>query len=364
MPGVYLSYPFCAQKCTFCNFASGVRPRELEDHYHAALLAELRAAEWQWPPETVYLGGGTPSAMEPQRLSELLAAIPGAPWREATIECAPGGLNAERIQGWRESDISRVSLGVQSFIDGELRRTGRRHNAAVVEAEVALLRANGISNFNIDLIAGLPGQTEESWAESLQWVARLMPPHVSVYMLEVDDESRLGNEIMLGGKRYGAPDVPSDESTAAMYETAVDTLEQMGIARYEISNFARPGCESVHNLKYWRSEPYVGFGADAHSFDGAHRWQNTEDAADYVAEQRANVRPEKTSADAAEEKFFLGLRLSHGVATDGADWARNRATFERFLEAGLLEQHGNTIRLTRRGVLYSNEVFQEFLGAG
>jgi oxygen-independent coproporphyrinogen-3 oxidase len=364
MSGVYLSYPFCAQKCTFCNFASGVRPRELEDEYHGALLAELRGTEWQWTPETVYLGGGTPSAMEPQRLAELLVAIPGKPWREATIECAPGGLSAERIQSWRESGINRVSLGVQSFIDAELRRTGRRHSAGVVEAEVALLRANGICDLNIDLIAGLPGQTEASWAESLQWIARLMPPHVSVYMLEVDDESRLGNEIMLGGKRYGAPDVPSDERTAAMYETAVDTLEEMGIARYEISNFARPGCESVHNLKYWRNEPYSGFGADAHSFDGLHRWQNAEDAADYVAEQRAAVRPEKTSADAAEEKFFLGLRLSHGVATDGADWERNRATFERFLEAGLLEQQGHTIRLTRRGVLYSNEVFQEFLSAG
>ncbi len=358
MPGVYISYPFCAQKCTFCNFASGVRPKELEQRYHAALLAELKIASWAWTPETIYLGGGTPSAMDPAALTELLSAVPGRPWREATIECAPGGLTPERISAWRDAGINRVSLGVQSFVNAELRRTGRRHDAATVESEVALLREHGLVNFNIDLIAGLPGQTDASWAESLDWVARLDAPHVSVYMLEVDDDSRLGSEIILGGKRYGALDVPSDEQTAAMYETAVDRLNEMGIVRYEISNFAKPGFESVHNLKYWRAEPYRGFGADAHSFDGVNRWQNAEDAEEYV---NASGPCEKTTADAAEEKFFLGLRLSEGVETNAADWARNGAAFEHFLNTGLLEKEGDTLRLTRRGVLYSNEVFQEFL---
>ena len=185
-----------------------MHPRELEVRYHAALLAELRRQHWSWTPDTIYLGGGTPSGMDPARLKELLAAIPGRPWREATLECAPGGLTPTMIQAWRDAGVNRVSLGVQSFIHSELRRTGRRHNAATVAAEVALLREHGLPNFSIDLIAGLPGQTAQSWTESLQWIAKLAPPHVSIYMLEVDDESRLGNEIILGGptlRRTGHP---------------------------------------------------------------------------------------------------------------------------------------------------------------
>src|SRR5215472_8630079 len=196
MAGVYVSYPFCAQKCTYCNFASGVFPRELEAKYVRALLAELRATDWPWTPETVYLGGGTPSQMEPAALAELLAAIPGAPWAEATIEAAPGTIAPEKAAAWTRAGIDRVSLGVQSFMARELTRTGRKHNAEIVEREVALLRAAGIGAINIDLIAGLPGQTPASWNESLDWVERLQAPHVSVYMLEVDDDSHLGHEIL------------------------------------------------------------------------------------------------------------------------------------------------------------------------
>src|SRR5438067_6210321 len=264
--GIYISWPFCAQKCTYCNFASGVLPRELEVRYADALLREIAVHNWAWTPDTLFIGGGTPSAMETEYLERLLAALPGAPWREATIEAAPGTLTAERVDAWRRAGINRVSLGVQSFIKSELARTGRKHDAAVVERDVALLRSNGIENINIDLIAGLPGQTEESWAESLSALLRLAPPHVSVYMLEVDDDSRLGAEILLGGKRYGALDVPSEDRIAGFYETAVDLLESHGIHRYEISNFARAGAESIHNLKYWKRQPYIGFGADAHSF--------------------------------------------------------------------------------------------------
>ncbi len=150
----------------------------------------------------------------------------------------------------------------------ELARTGRKHTAEIVEREIGALRSQGLTNINIDLIAGLPGQTRASWSESLSWIERLQPPHVSVYMLEIDQDSRLGSEVLLNGKRYGAPDVPSDELTAEFYQTAVEYLRRNGIHRYEISNFARPGFESLHNLKYWRLEPYAGFGADAHSFDG------------------------------------------------------------------------------------------------
>ena len=369
MPGVYISYPFCAQKCTYCNFASGVFPAELEPGYIDALVAELAAHTWSWQPETVYLGGGTPSGMAARDLSRVLTQIPGArvpgpaQWLEATIEAAPGTITSERAAAWASAGINRVSLGVQSFVQRELARTGRKHSAEIVEREVAVLRAAGLHNFNIDLIAGLPGQTRAAWLESLKWVERLQPPHVSVYMLEIDEDSRLGNEVLLNGKRYGAPDVPSDELTAELYETAVAELGRMGIERYEISNFARPGFESLHNLKYWRLEPYAGFGADAHSFDGASRSQNIESPSAFVAKtlSGASACVLETPANSDEERFFVGLRLMRGIQLQPDDWRRFEGPIQRFLADGLLARDQERLRLTDRGVLLSNEVFAEFI---
>lgn len=364
MAGVYISFPFCAQKCTFCNFASGVFPAALEQEYLEALGAEISGFRWDWTPETVYLGGGTPSRVGDDALAALLARVPGRPWKEATIEAAPGGISAGKARAWREAGLNRVSLGVQSFVGRELARTGRRHTAAVVAREVETLRAAGIDNFNIDLIAGLPGQTPESWRESLDWVGRLEAPHVSVYMLEVDEDSHLGGEMLRGGPKYGAADAPGEDAVAALYEDAVDRLAALGIGQYEISNFARPGRESLHNLKYWRREPYAGFGADAHSFDGRARRSNLESPAEYVNRVRGGESPEVACEPAhpEEERFFLGLRLREGIRPEEAEWRRFREPIERFLEAGLLESGGGVLRLTRRGVLLSNEVFQEFIG--
>ncbi|HMD50255.1 MAG TPA: radical SAM family heme chaperone HemW, partial [Bryobacteraceae bacterium] len=358
------SYPFCSQKCTYCNFASGVLPKSLETAYVEALVREMGGSDWPWRPETVYLGGGTPSNMAPHDLERILAAIPGRPWREATIEAAPGGIG-EHAEAWIASGITRVSLGVQSFVQRELSRTGRKHTAAIVADEIALLRAAGLDNINVDLIAGLPGQTRESWMESLGWIEKLAPPHVSVYMLEVDEDSRLGNEILLNGKRYGAPEVPADGLIAELYETAVRELARMGIERYEISNFARPGFESLHNLKYWRLEPYLGFGADAHSFDGRSRWQNVESAQEYVDRVSAarSACLESVAARQDEERFFVGLRLSEGLQLRTDDETRFEIPIRRFVAEGLLALNGRNLRLTDRGVLFSNEVFAEFIGS-
>jgi oxygen-independent coproporphyrinogen-3 oxidase len=357
VPGVYLSYPFCAQKCTYCNFASGVFPRELEPTYVTALAAELRAHAWEWTPETVYWGGGTPSILDLENFRALMALIPGRPWAEATLEAAPGTITAERARAWADAGINRVSLGVQSFVENEIRRTGRKHTARTVETEIALLREAGIANVNIDLIAGLSGQTESSWRESLDCIERLGPPHVSVYMLEVDEDSRLGKEMLLGGIRYGAAETPDDDQTAAFYETAVSRLAALRVHRYEISNFARSGFESRHNLKYWKLEPYAGFGADAHSFDGITRRQNPESVREYIA----GGPSESTPAHPDEERFFVGLRLTAGVRPEAEEWRRFAAPIQRFLKAGLLETEDGVLRLTGRGVLLSNEVFQEFL---
>lgn len=363
MPGVYISYPFCSQKCTFCNFASGVFPRELQHDYDAALLDEVRHHEWAWEPETVYLGGGTPSHMDPAILSRILHAIPGRPWREATLEAAPGSITQEAGELWVNAGINRVSLGVQSFVTSELRQTGRKHTAETVAADCALLRGVGIENLNIDLIAGLPGQTPDSWNESLDWIERIEPPHVSVYLLEIDDDSRLGLEILQGGSRYGAGRTPSDELMVDLYETAVDRLGTIGILRYEISNFAEPGMESHHNLKYWKLEPYAGFGADAHSYDGITRSSNVETALEYVTRwrERQGVTKESTPAMQSEERFFVGLRLLSGIEPTRDEWTVYADPIQRFVESGLLETDGRVLKLTRRGVLLSNEVFQEFV---
>jgi oxygen-independent coproporphyrinogen-3 oxidase len=364
MPGVYISYPFCAQKCTYCNFASGVLPRELEPRYVDALVSEIVQHQWRWRPETVYLGGGTPSGLASGDLDRILGAVPGrGEWKEATLEVAPGAITGERASAWIRAGINRVSLGVQSFVPRELARTGRKHTAEIVEREIAILRAAGLANINVDLIAGLPSQTRASWAQSLSWIERLEAPHVSVYMLEIDEDSRLGSEVLLNGKRYGAPDVPSDELTAEFYETAVEHLSRMGVQRYEISNFARPGYESLHNLKYWQLEPYAGFGADAHSFDGVLRAQNIESAGDYVERigSGQSARIDATLANTAQEHFFVGLRLAHGIQPRAEEWLRFEQPIQRFIAEGLLARDSSRLWLTDRGVLFSNDVFAEFL---
>ena len=216
----------------------------------------------------------------------------------------------------------------------------------------------GIANINIDLIAGLPLQTFASWRESLDCVERLRPPHVSVYMLEVDEDSRLGAEILLNGQRYGARETPDDEVTAELYRTAVSRLADIGIHRYEISNFAAPGFESLHNLKYWQLEPYAGFGVDAHSFDGSTRRQNADSIEAYLAGRGREASPAES-----DEKFFVGLRLMRGVVPSPQEWTHYAEPIDRFVQTGLLETAGDALRLTARGVLYSNEVFQEFLNA-
>ena len=374
--GVYISFPFCAQKCTYCNFASGVFPKTLASEYLAALVAEIEAEQWLARPETLYLGGGTPSLIEAEALEPVLRAVSAensarsprkdARWKEATIEAAPGTVTGEKAATWRPLGIDRVSLGVQSFVSREIVATGRKHSASIVAQEIELLRRAGISNINVDLIAGLAHQNRESWRESLDWIERLAPPHVSVYMLEADEDSRLGREILVGGNRYGADAAPDDAQVAEFYLEAVERLERIGIMRYEISNFARPGFESAHNLKYWRREAYRGFGADAHSFDGRCRWSNVETAAQYVERHEKGVSPVDRvetidRRQAMEEHFFVGLRQAAGIEPVEEEWLRFGEPIRRLSEDGLLERDRGRLRLTDRGVMLSNLVFQEFL---
>lgn len=391
--GIYISVPFCRSKCTYCNFASGVYPASEHARYVERLIEDLQGAgrwaarmgvELPRPVDTVYLGGGTPSLLAPELLERLFAAMrtefkldPGV---EITVECAPGQLADETLEALTSAGVNRVSLGVQSFVDREAAVSGRLHSQAVVLEEIERLRAAGIHNLNVDLIAGLAGQTFASWEQSLAVLVESGVPHASIYMLEVDQDSRLGREVLSHGARYHADLVPSDDAIAQMYSLAIERLKQAGLEQYEISNFCRPGMESRHNLRYWQRRPYVGLGLDAssmlvkHSADsiGAKpvlRSTTSDDLTAYLAGSEAVETAWLTPAQQHEEAWFLGLRLNSGVEVAALAREFGRAmvapaltAVERLAEAGLVDFDGRRVRLTARGQLLSNEVFQEFLG--
>src|SRR5213593_2415248 len=329
--GLYVSVPFCRTKCSYCNFASEVFSRSVfqryVDHVCSAIARANETAEQmggRFDPvvDSVYLGGGTPTMLDVSQLQQLFVTIsqnfkvlPGA---EITVECAPGTLSSETIETLCAYGVNRVSLGVQSFVDAEAASVGRLHKRATVANDIAHLRSAGISNINIDLMAGLPHQTYESWHMSLREAIAFGVPHVSLYMLEVDEDSRLGRELIAGGAKYHAHFVPDDDLTADLYVQASDRLESASIRQYEISNFARHGFESRHNLKYWTRQPYFGFGVDAHSMlparetDHAVRFSNSDSLERYIACEPASTA-QVTPGAALEESFFLGLRLNRGI---------------------------------------------------
>ena len=367
MIGLYISIPFCLQKCSYCNFASGVFSQPLLDSYLRALEDEIRGREILSSVDSIYFGGGTPSLLEPSQLERLFDAIGPLERAEVTMEASPLTLTAEKARGWVRLGTTRVSLGVQSFVQREAAASGRRHTAADVAREMAVLRSSGIDDINVDLIAGLAHQTEAGWEESLDWVERLQPSHVSVYMLEVDDESLLGQEVRRGGNRFGADRAPSEDQIAACYERAVERLAGMGIHRYEISNFAARGHLSRHNLKYWNMQPYLGFGADAHSFHEGKRWANAKTAAEYVERTGRGESPRRgewaiSPERRSEDKFITGLRQMAGVEPTESEWDRYGEVLSRLCKRGWLAKTENgRARLTSEGVMFSNEVFQQFL---
>ena len=345
--GIYISVPFCRTKCSFCNFASGVFSRAVFDKYVQQVCLDIAASDaigrelggvLDRSVDSIYLGGGTPSVLAPDQLGRIFQAVRDnfdvTSSAEITVECAPGTLTDEIVETLLRCGVNRVSLGVQSFVDEESSSVGRLHTRAVTLDDIARLRAAGIGNISIDLIAGLPHQTEGSWDFSLGETLATGVPHVSVYMLEVDEDSRLGNELLAGGSRYHAHFVPDDDLTADLYLAACERLANGGVQQYEISNFARPVTHGVglrdsrHNLKYWTRQPYLGFGVDAHSMlmaaedlrsqrIEAVRFATPDSLEGFSAsgtEPRARagqLKASRTLIDehaALEESFFLGLR--------------------------------------------------------
>ena len=399
--------PFCRTKCSFCNFASDVFSRSVFDKYVAQLCSDVEGTTAiaqqlggvaECDVDSIYLGGGTPSVLSPAQLERIFTAVRAnfevTPNVEITVECAPGTISGEIIDTLLRCGVNRVSLGVQSFVDKESSAVGRLHTRAVTLDDIGRLRAAGIGNIGIDLIAGLPHQTAESWDFSLAEALASGVPHVSVYMLEVDEDSRLGNELLAGGSRYHAHFVPDEDLTADLYLAAGERFEKAGVHQYEISNFARPVTHGIglrdsrHNLKYWTRQPYLGFGVDAHSMLPANdesiskgveavRFATPDSLELYslagtAVEARAQqLKGSLTFVDkraAIEESFFLGLRMNRGISLDELrrDFGNDAidsygATIQELVEEGLLERSGDRISLTARGRLLSNEVFGRFL---
>ena len=382
--GIYVQVPFCQTKCTYCNFHTGVVSEGRFAPYIAAVQREisfhdtLLQSAGIWMPlgtdsaDTVHIGGGTPSLLDPQLLANLLQTIhenfPSA-WEEVTLEADPETIEPDKAAQWAAAGINRISFGSQSFVDEELKAAGRRHRREDIFRAVPILRDAGIHNISFDLIAGLPKQTRASWWHSLSESIGLRPEHISIYMMEIDEGSRLGLEVLQGGARYSAGELPSEEAMAEFYELAQAELASAGYEQYEISNWAMPGYASKHNLKYWRREPYLGFGAGAHSFSGRQRWANLHDAAQYVAaisEGKAAIEGVEpvTQKSALEEELFLGLRQLAGI-----DLARIERQYgvnlkekvERLKSNGMVERCGDILRLAPAKLSISNEVFVELL---
>lgn len=384
--GIYVQVPFCQTKCTYCNFHTGVVSSSRFAPYVASVCAEvarhralyeaagiaLPAALADAVVDTIYIGGGTPSLLAPGDLGRIVGAVRdnfSCQLREVTLEADPETVTEEKSAAWVAAGINRISFGVQSFCDEELKAAGRMHRRADVYRAAAILRQAGIGNISFDLIAGLPKQTRDSWRESLDSLVELAPEHVSVYLLEVDEGSRLGSELLRGGKRYSAGDVPGDDEMAEFYETACAVLGAAGYEHYEISNWGRPGFASRHNLKYWRREAYLGFGAGAHSFSGRERWANAHDAAEYVNAVTGGRLPveqhERLTAESAlEEELFLGLRQLEGIDVGRIEREYGvslDSRFARLTSAGLIEREGSLVRLAPGRVSVSNEVFVELM---
>ena len=385
--GVYIQVPFCQSKCSYCNFSTGVFRSEAYSPYvdavceeilgHAAFYRDAGLAAWQQPhgrsaADTVYVGGGTPSLLAPSDLTRILDAVRGAftgSPSEVTLEADPETVTEEKARAWRAAGFNRVSLGSQSFSDAELKAVGRRHRRADIYTAIERLGAAGLDNVSFDLIAGLPHQTGESWSASLDELLGLQPRHISIYLLELDEASRLGRETLGGGLRYGVPALPADDEAAAFYEQACERLAQHGYEHYEISNWALPGFRSSHNLKYWRRDPYLGFGAGAHSFDGFERWANFHDPMAYAAAVKQGRLPveQRESVDARqalEEELFLGLRQLDGIDLEQVERRYQVDLGERVRpleDEGLVEMFQGRLRLAPSRLTVSNEVFVRLL---
>ena len=351
--GVYVHIPFCEQRCYYCAFTVAVSPEQTYEPYVRRLVREIQLSDFKEQTETIFFGGGTPSIVDAALIERVLAALPAGA-SEISLETNPGTLSESKLSRYRDIGVNRISLGVQSFHDEDLKNAGRLHSAADVLRDIDSLRAHGFKNINVDLIAGLPNQRLEIWRQNLDWIDRLLPEHVSIYMLDLEERSKWGKH---------PAGVLDDDVFANFYGEAAERLEKAGYVHYEISNWALPGLECRHNLKYWTGASYRGFGVSAHSFSGTRRSWNAVSLQEYATLLDSGKLPISGQEDLTremrlEEAFLLGLRRTCGfdvwhVARDLAirypsEW------FDRVCEledAGWVQFDGKFLKLTRAGWL-------------
>jgi oxygen-independent coproporphyrinogen-3 oxidase len=370
--GLYLHIPFCSAICNYCNFNRGLFDADLKRRYVDALEAEIRRSGDGRPADTIYFGGGTPSLLEAAEVGRLVAAcrraFDVAPHAEVTLEANPESVTRDALAAFRDAGVNRVSFGVQSFQDEELRRLSRLHTADRAKTAFMEARAAGFDNVSLDLMMWLPQQTVEAWQSNVRELIALGPEHASLYILELYPNAPLRDEMARGGWSQ-AP----DEDAAAMYLWSFEALEREGYGQYEISNVARHGRASRHNLKYWQDGAWLGFGCGAHSTDAGARWRNVSGTADYVQRVDAGASPVAerqtlTRDEQLEEALFMGLRLTEGIdvtavgARYGADvLGRFGEGLRPFIERGVLRLEAGRLRLSREGMLLANEVMAVFV---
>ncbi len=374
--GIYLHIPFCAAICNYCNFNRGLHDDGLRRRYVDALIADIRShAAPGVAADTVFFGGGTPSLLEPGEVTRILAACADSfalsGDTEITLEANPESASVDALDGFRAAGINRISFGVQSFHDTELKRLGRLHSAATARLAVARARAAGFDNLSLDLMMWLPGQSRTDWLASVDTLVEVAPDHASLYLLEIYPNAPLKDEMARAGWS-----VAPDDDAAEMYLEGLDRLDRAGYQQYEISNVARSAARRArHNLKYWQEGEWLGFGCGAHSTYGGERWRALSSTVEYVdrVAAGADVRLERRSLDPQErleEALFMGLRLVDGLDLfamrqrhDVDIWTRYGQDLASFVHAGLLvHEPDRRLSLTRAGMLLANEVMSVFVG--
>jgi oxygen-independent coproporphyrinogen-3 oxidase len=382
--GIYIHIPFCRSRCSYCDFATDVfKSEETVERYVNALTKEIENFSFdksqipnpksQIQADTIYFGGGTPSLLAPKQLEKILNSLDKKfsidKSAEITMEMNPATLTPETLKSYKSLGVNRASFGAQTFDDTELKRLGRRHTASDVRETIELLRDAGFPNVSFDLIAGLPRQSLRDWERNLDEALKLNPEHISLYLLEIHEGTPLAEQI-----RSGRAALPDEDLAGEMYLLMLDKVSAKGYEQYEISNFSKPGFESHHNLKYWQFAPYFSFGVSAHSFDGeTTRWSNERDTAAYVKRIETGASPIVETIELDEnqrraEYAFLRLRLNEGIDLRefnkifGVDLTQEFAEdLARLIAAGLIENNKNKLRLSKKGMLYSNEVFGIFV---
>lgn len=370
---LYIHVPFCARKCAYCDFNAYSGLGALADDFVRALLQEIETTEERGRAvSTVFFGGGTPTYLSAEQLGAILEALRRSfclsEEAEITTEANPATVDAAKFAALRQAGFNRLSIGVQAFDDRLLARVDREHSAEEAAEAVAAARRAGFDNLSLDLMFGLPTQTRADWDASLERALALGPEHLSLYALTIEPGTRF-ERLHAGGKLP----LPAEEDELWMYERAIERLAHAGFVHYEVSNFARPGYCSRHNLTYWHNGEYLGFGPGAVSYLRGRRWTKEKFPPRYVAKVQTGVdlsveSEELEAAGTLAETLMLGLRLRDGISLytidrrfGGGVEERFGPVFERLTAAGLLEREGDTLRLTHRGLLFANDVFVEFL---